>query len=238
MVGNSETHVMHFIWPPGYDDLPEVVQTCYTTNGDLAYLAVGINVIPFCLSLVIVVILNAIICIKILRENKIGESARSKSSLTARNQVVRMLFVTSILFFILLFPFEFASISPLFDPDPAGTGAIPVEIFGAWIQYSRVLSYINSVINPIIYNAMSARYRKAFVTAFLCREAGKTEKRNTSYSTRVTSAASSVRYTHNKSVKVGDDIPIDPVSCDSIKFNTEDTVVDNYHNNDTSFNAT
>ena len=48
---------------------------------------------------------------------------------------------------------------------------------------SQVMSYVNNVINPVIYIAMSRRYRGAFKDSLLCRD---TETQSTSFSTTTT----------------------------------------------------
>ncbi|XP_077984382.1 neurotensin receptor type 1-like [Glandiceps talaboti] len=216
----SEYNVTAIGWPQEVGDviLPESFHSCYSANAKLAYAAQAINVFPFFLSMIVVAILNLIICIKITRGNKqLGDSQRTQSSIKARNQIVRMLVVTSMLFFVLLFPFEFAAFVPILDPD-SRYGIIPEEIYHTWSQVARILSYLNSVINPIIYNAMSERYRRAFIAAFCCTDESKPKKQFDVRNENV----------HNKSnsgKKVGNDIPIEPVSCDSSRVYTEDIVI-------------
>ncbi|XP_072175994.1 growth hormone secretagogue receptor type 1-like [Diadema setosum] len=87
----------------------------------------------------------------------------------SRKQVVKMLVLIAASFFICWFPFHLIRISPNFGysnwPKPF------VEIYHRGLYHvSIVLLYISSSINPILYNVMSARFRRAFQLTILCRE--------------------------------------------------------------------
>ncbi|XP_070553729.1 neuropeptides capa receptor-like [Ptychodera flava] len=223
-LGNSKWNKVELAWLgfPSNIGLPEYIYICYEFDSPLTRAAQIIHVFPFFISMAIVTILNSIICIKIACDNKgVGESKRSQSSIKSRNQVVRMLIVTSMLFFILLFPFEFASFVPIFDQDSL-YGIIPEEIYHSWIQVARIMTYINCATNPIIYNALSARYRAAFLEAFCCKQPRQGNRGSSAYATKQTSVYSKSSVS---TAKVGNDIPIETVSVDSTRFNTEDTVV-------------
>ncbi|XP_070554742.1 neuropeptides capa receptor-like [Ptychodera flava] len=147
-------------------DQRDYMYMCYQFDSPLTNAALVVRVFPFFISMAIVTILNSMICVKIARGSKgVCEAGRTPKGIKSRNKVVRMLIVTSMLFFILLFPFEISSFVPIFDPDSI-YGFIPADVYHSWIQISRIMTYINCAINPLIYNAMSARYRTAFMQAF------------------------------------------------------------------------
>ncbi|XP_070552377.1 growth hormone secretagogue receptor type 1-like [Ptychodera flava] len=223
-LGNSKWNKVELAWLgfPTNTGLPEYIYICFEFDSPLTYAAQIIHVFPFFISMAIVTILNSVICIKIVRDNKgVGKSTRSQSSIKSRNDIVLMLIFTSMLFFILLFPFEFASFVPIFDPESL-YGIIPEDIYPSWIQISRIMTYINCAINPIIYNALSSQYRAAFLEAFCCKEPMQGDIGSSVYASKETNVYSKSSVSTGR---VGNVIPIETVSVDSTRFNTEDTVV-------------
>lgn len=77
-----------------------------------------------------------------------------------RNQIARMLVVNGVVFFVLLAPFETQSLLEAFDVH------VKISQEVSFSTITRGLMYLNSVVNPIIYTAMSQRYREAFKNAF------------------------------------------------------------------------
>ncbi|XP_038059984.1 orexin receptor type 2-like [Patiria miniata] len=109
-----------------------------------------------------------------------------------RNQIARMLIVTSVVYFLLQSPrvvifnlmglIQSASGVSVLQPG-AVTTLWPIAIF---------LALLNSALNPIIYNVSSPKYRQAFLQAFTCRMKKKKEKVSTSTTTRKTDIARSI----------------------------------------------
>ncbi|XP_055343880.1 thyrotropin-releasing hormone receptor-like [Paramacrobiotus metropolitanus] len=89
-----------------------------------------------------------------------GNAADSKASQQdkARVQIVRMLVVVVTLFAILWLPYRGLLVYNSFVYEP---GKRFVDIW--YLLFAKTLVYMNSAINPILYNAMSKKFRKIFL---------------------------------------------------------------------------
>ncbi|XP_030852858.1 thyrotropin-releasing hormone receptor-like [Strongylocentrotus purpuratus] len=77
-----------------------------------------------------------------------------------RDRVSRMLIANGTMFFLCLAPFELTSLWAMVTNDTF------LETGRPWTQFCRVMMYLNSAVNPIIYNITNPRYRQAFMRAF------------------------------------------------------------------------
>ncbi|XP_020788497.2 thyrotropin-releasing hormone receptor-like [Boleophthalmus pectinirostris] len=94
-------------------------------------------------------------------------SRHSSSTATSRRQVTKMLAVVVILFATLWMPYRTLVVVNSFLDHP---------YLDSWfLLFCRVCIYLNSAINPVIYNAMSQKFRAAFQKICGCRrkESGK-----------------------------------------------------------------
>ncbi|XP_031723976.1 thyrotropin releasing hormone receptor 2, partial [Anarrhichthys ocellatus] len=89
-----------------------------------------------------------------------GRQARPKSALSSRKQVTKMLAVVVILFALLWMPYRTLVLINSFVSTP---------YLDAWfLLFCRTCIYANSAINPVIYNAMSQKFRSAFRGLYRC----------------------------------------------------------------------
>ena len=73
-----------------------------------------------------------------------------------------------ITFFVCLFPFRFLTIWIIYS-DPSAIQSLGMDAFYNILFFCRILIYINSASNPILYNLISSKFRKAFCrTLFGC----------------------------------------------------------------------
>ena len=94
-------------------------------------------------------------------------ATESASILRSRKQVVTMLVTVVVFFFACMMPFKVLTL---------WITASPVEVFDVidnetyyiLVYFSRVMFYINSAINPILYNIMSSKFREGFRRVFYC----------------------------------------------------------------------
>ncbi|XP_055328178.1 thyrotropin-releasing hormone receptor-like isoform X2 [Paramacrobiotus metropolitanus] len=96
----------------------------------------------------------------------VGDSLRSgTSALSIRNariKVVRMLLVIVVLFAVLWLPYRGIMLYNTFAKRPA---------LNKWLMlFAKTCIFLNSSINPILYNAMSKRFRKAFSSVLACQQ--------------------------------------------------------------------
>ncbi|XP_072171625.1 neuropeptides capa receptor-like [Diadema setosum] len=157
-------------WPPGqqFADYPTTFALCHPLHDWIAAYALGMQTIPFFISLVV----NILLYIAIIRGlNRSIERLRihggtKDNDTKMRDQVARMLVINGAFFFCSLAPFEFVSalnmVARMSGENYFGS-ATAKEVLS---YVGRSLSYINAVINPIIYTVMSNRYREAFKQAF------------------------------------------------------------------------
>ncbi|XP_076036028.1 uncharacterized protein LOC143021986 [Oratosquilla oratoria] len=115
----------------------------------------------FVLPLVLLLVLYSLIVARLIayrrRTSRNIESPLWKS----RKQVVAMLAAVVTVFFVCLLPFRVFVVWIILAPEKA------VQLMGLEMYYNvlyvcRVLIYINSAANPVIYNAMSSKFRSAF----------------------------------------------------------------------------
>uniref|UniRef100_A0A8C4HJS2 Thyrotropin-releasing hormone receptor n=1 Tax=Dicentrarchus labrax TaxID=13489 RepID=A0A8C4HJS2_DICLA len=89
-----------------------------------------------------------------------GRQGRPKSALSSRKQVTKMLAVVVILFALLWMPYRTLVLINSFVSTP---------YLDAWfLLFCRTCIYANSAINPVIYNAMSQKFRSAFRGLYRC----------------------------------------------------------------------
>ncbi|XP_031141403.1 thyrotropin releasing hormone receptor 2 [Sander lucioperca] len=91
-----------------------------------------------------------------------GRQGRQKSTLSSRKQVTKMLAVVVILFALLWMPYRTLVLINSFVSTP---------YLDAWfLLFCRTCIYANSAINPVIYNAMSQKFRSAFRGLYRCQQ--------------------------------------------------------------------
>ncbi|GAB6031029.1 hypothetical protein CHUAL_007847 [Chamberlinius hualienensis] len=92
-----------------------------------------------------------------------GESVRGnckKSTSNTRVQVVKMLVVVVVLFAILWMPYRVFVVYNSFAAN---------KYMEPWfLMFSKSMIYMNSAINPILYNALSIKFRRAFRKMLVC----------------------------------------------------------------------
>ncbi|XP_071789605.1 neuromedin-U receptor 2-like [Asterias amurensis] len=104
-----------------------------------------------------------------------------KRVIRIRNQVATMLVANGTVFFLTTTPFEVTSFI-LFVEGFLDSEIIPQNIRPFLFEVNRILLYINSAINPIVYTVTNARYRRAFRKAFMLNKCSSRQLRNTTLS--------------------------------------------------------
>ena len=91
------------------------------------------------------------------------QAPEKRSTHHETRQVARMLIANAFIFFWCLFPFAIINNTDAFIKNRNGEGFLSPNWFG-W--YGKMMSLINSAINPYIYSLFNRRYRLAFMEAF------------------------------------------------------------------------
>lgn len=94
-------------------------------------------------------------------------AAESASISRSRKQVVTMLMTVVIFFFACMLPFKLLTLWIVTLSEDVLT-VINIETFYLLLYFCRVMFYINSAINPILYNIMSSKFREGFRKVFHC----------------------------------------------------------------------
>lgn len=173
----------------------------------------------FLLPLIILVVLYAIIAKNLIASNNSRMKIRlSKPELSfkARKQVVLMLGAVVFAFFTCLLPFRMLTLWIILVSEETFQ-KLAVEKYYNLLYFSRIMLYLNSAVNPILYNLMSSKFRKGFLRLCKCtrlcsrsgRRGGKMRGRSATFTTTTTSSyltSSSIRKNSEKYTLSLDDL--------------------------------
>ncbi|CAL1536019.1 unnamed protein product, partial [Lymnaea stagnalis] len=101
------------------------------------------------------------LCMKGIANKENPEYGIHPSTARSRRQVTRMMVAIVVLFFVCLMPFKILTMWLTFDPGQNLTD-LGYEPYYNLLSISRLVTYINSAGNPVIYAWMSPRFRRAF----------------------------------------------------------------------------
>jgi len=91
-----------------------------------------------------------------------------KHQMDSRRQVVVMLVFVVACFFLLFLPYRVFTIWLIFTTEDQ-VQSLGMETYYCLAYCSRILIYLHSAINPIAYNLISTKFRRAFMSILLCR---------------------------------------------------------------------
>ena len=124
----------------------------------------------FVVPLLVLLTLYTLICRQLVKQSgdpKTSSNPRTSLSLKLRRQVVIMLCIITSLFFLCLLPFKVVSLWTIYAPRQE-IERLGLEGYLNLINFSRVMYYINSAINPVVYNLISTRFRNYFKHSITC----------------------------------------------------------------------
>lgn len=203
------------------------VANTYWTKGFVLFTIVVFFVIP----LLILVVLYTVIA-RYLMTNPTISRGSSNNLLKYRKQVMLMLGTVVLCFFLCLLPFRALTLWILAVP-PTRIVNLGIECYFTLLYFCRVMLYLNSAINPILYNLMSTKFREGFLR--LCglgpnkRKKKKTSEKTGTYTTGSTNCSSNHsdfwrRHSSNKSSSVK--VPCNNVSAEKqMKVPLQTTVI-------------
>lgn len=93
--------------------------------------------------------------------------SKPELSLKARKQVVYMLGAVVLSFFLCLLPFRVLTLWIILAPEEKVRN-FGLESYYNVLYFSRIMLYLNSAINPILYNLMSSKFRSGFKRVYCC----------------------------------------------------------------------
>ncbi|XP_041985239.1 uncharacterized protein LOC121737646 isoform X2 [Aricia agestis] len=95
----------------------------------------------------------------------------------ARKQVILMLGTVVLCFFLCLMPYRVLALWIIVTPSDVSDSVSPEKWYNL-LYFSRIMLYINSAINPILYNMMSSKFRIGFCKVCVCYERTSEKKQN------------------------------------------------------------
>ncbi|KAL5282401.1 hypothetical protein ACFFRR_005515 [Megaselia abdita] len=143
-------------------DVP-VCLTQAASSLSIAYFIMTITIF-FIVPLFILILLYGVIAKNLVAKNGAMMKIRPNKpelSLKARRQVVLMLGAVVLSFFICLLPFRAFTLWIIFSSQDSVL-SLGIEKYYGILYFSRIMVYLNSAVNPILYNLMSSKFRKGF----------------------------------------------------------------------------
>lgn len=165
--------VLSFVEKVGYydDSMVDICRTHIQLAWHRGYVILTI-LIFFVLPLIVLFVVYGLICQKLIIQSKdenLSANPRSSSTLKSRRQVVIMLVIVAILFFICLLPFKVVSLWLIYA-SVEDVESLGLEGYLNLLNFARIMHYLNSSINPIVYNLVSTKFRKYFHRSMKCCE--------------------------------------------------------------------
>lgn len=132
---------------------------CYTHPDSFwrKFFFYSILTVFFILPLSILIVLYTVIARHLIRD---PGTANSGDNIRARKQVVLMLATVVLSFFLCLLPFRVFTLWVIVSPDDIA--ALGEQTYLNLLYFCRLMHYLNSAINPILYNLMSSKFRQGF----------------------------------------------------------------------------
>ncbi|XP_067207471.1 growth hormone secretagogue receptor type 1 isoform X3 [Linepithema humile] len=213
------------------------IPTCLTMASEwwMTGFIVTTIVVFFVIPLLILIILYTVIA-QHLMENPAISRGPANNLLKYRRQVVLMLGTVVLCFFFCLLPFKAFTLWIIIVP-PKMVVSLGIEGYYSLLYFCRVMLYLNSAINPILYNLMSTKFREGFLKLCCLRSSRRknTSGRTATYTTGSTNYSSNQsdfwrRQSSNKSCSVKESeirYSIDGIS-DKVRQQKQD-IVNNRH---------
>ncbi|XP_074655667.1 QRFP-like peptide receptor [Tubulanus polymorphus] len=127
--------------------------------------ACSLMVVSYVIPLAVLFTLYTVITKQLMSRANDPENFVSATTLRARKQVVAMLIIVVILFFLCHLPYRSLSLILIFD------NYVPLRLgfhgYHMTLTCVRLFFYIHSIINPIVYSFMSSNFRKSFKNALV-----------------------------------------------------------------------
>lgn len=155
------------------DDQVNRVPVCLTQADTVASVTFFLLLVLlfFVAPFVILVVLYSFIVSHLIRDSS-GNTTSDSYHSRARRQVVYMLLTIVISFFVCLSPYRLLIFYIVIAPAEE-IAAIDYDMFFGLLNFCRIMFYLNSAGNPILYNLMSSKFRRGFLKLCgLARERG------------------------------------------------------------------
>ncbi|XP_063703967.1 thyrotropin-releasing hormone receptor-like [Culicoides brevitarsis] len=122
----------------------------------------------FFLPLLILIVLYSVIAKHLMENPGIISQGHRNNVLKYRKQVIFMLGAVVLSFFLCLLPFRALTLWIIVVP-PQTILEVGLEGYYNLLYFSRIMHYLNSAMNPILYNLMSSKFREGFLRLLGCK---------------------------------------------------------------------
>lgn len=122
----------------------------------------------FILPLLILIVLYSVIAKHLMENPGIISQGHRNNVLKYRKQVMFMLGAVVLSFFICLLPFKALTLWIIIVPYET-LMSMGIEGYYNLLYFSRIMHYLNSAMNPILYNLMSSKFREGFLRLLGCK---------------------------------------------------------------------
>ncbi|KAG7189634.1 hypothetical protein KM043_017314 [Ampulex compressa] len=142
----------------------EQIAVCLTQANTTATTAFFLLLVIFffLVPLLLLLVLYSLIVRHLIRDTSTTSSTSDAYYARARRQVVLMLLTVVVSFFVCLSPYRILIFYIVLAP-AEHIASIDHDTFFGLLNFSRIMFYLNSAVNPILYNLMSSRFRKGFL---------------------------------------------------------------------------
>lgn len=146
-----------------------IVSVCLTLVDSFwpAFFFVGSISVFFILPFLILLVLYTVIARHLMNNPGITSHGNRSNVLKYRKQVIFMLGAVVISFFICLLPFRALTLWIIIVP-PETILQLGIEGYYSILYFCRIMLYINSALNPILYNLMSSKFREGNWNHWFC----------------------------------------------------------------------
>ncbi|XP_063629949.1 uncharacterized protein LOC134801339 [Cydia splendana] len=142
----------------------------------------------------------------------------------ARKQVILMLGTVVLCFFICLMPYRILILWIIVTPSE-WTESMNPETWYSVLYFSRIMLYINSAINPILYNLMSSKFRIGFCKVCICYKKVAVRNQSVENRTNGSTTSSSLTRTTNSLKKLFHRGSLDKTDTVKVKTNFFDRLL-------------
>ncbi|CAK1541199.1 unnamed protein product [Leptosia nina] len=148
-----------------------IVQQCLTqavTVWEITFFVMVI-ILLYILPLIILIILYTVIAKNLISaaSKVVMNKTVDPYNVRARKQVILMLGTVVLCFFLCLMPYRVLALWIIITPAELSDNISPEKWYNL-LYFSRIMLYINSAINPILYNLMSSKFRIGFCKMCIC----------------------------------------------------------------------
>lgn len=144
-----------------------VCMTAVESAWPIAFFAISIGLF-FVAPLAILIVLYTVIAKHLMDNPGITSHGNRSNVLRYRKQVILMLGAVVASFFLCLAPFRALTIWIIVVP-AENIVALGIDSYYSLLYFCRIMLYLNSALNPILYNLMSSKFREGFLRLLCCR---------------------------------------------------------------------